>query len=149
VLSTAGNNPLTVSSTKLTFVPNTGALTAAGTLTAGNVVTTGRGSAANYAETVHAFGNATGTISPNISLGAIQRLTLTGNITLNAITNILAGQSMTLILTQDATGSRTLTSNWKYAAGSKTLSTTANTTDIISVFYDGTTYYAVLSKGFV
>ena len=130
-------------------MPDSGALTTTGTLTAGNVITTGRGSAANYAETVHTFGNATGTITPNISLGAIQRLTLTGNITLNSITNILSGQSMTLILTQDATGNRTLTSTWKFGGGSKTLSTTGNTTDIVSVFYDGTTYWAVLSKGFV
>jgi hypothetical protein len=125
------------------------AVSVAGTVVGGNVLATGRATAVNYTETVYAFGNATGTITPNISLGAIQTMTLTGNITLNAITNIQTGQSMTLILTQDATGSRTLTSTWKYAGGSKTLSTTANTTDIISVFYDGTTYYAVLSKGFV
>jgi hypothetical protein len=36
----------------------------------------------------------------------------------------------------------------KFAGGSKTLSTT-NTTDIISVFYDGTNYWASLSKDFV
>jgi hypothetical protein len=60
-----------------------------------------------------------------------------------------AGQSMVIKFIQDATGGRTLTSTWKFAAGSKTLSTAASAVDIISVFYDGTTYYAVLSKGFV
>jgi hypothetical protein len=60
----------------------------------------------------------------------------------------VAGQSITLILTQDGTGSRLLTSTMKFAGGSKTLSTAANAVDIITVYYDGTTYWASLSKGF-
>jgi hypothetical protein len=36
----------------------------------------------------------------------------------------------------------------KFAGGSKTLSTAANAVDIITVYYDGTTYWASLSKGF-
>jgi hypothetical protein len=55
---------------------------------------------------------------------------------------------MTLILTQDGTGNRLLTSNMLYAGGSKTLSTAASAKDIISVFYDGTNYFATLSKGY-
>jgi hypothetical protein len=102
----------------------------------------------NFSETVTAFGNATGTITPNISLGAIQTMTLTGNITLNAITNIATGQSMTLILTQDATGNRTLTSSMLFAGGTKTLSTAAGATDIVVLFYNGSNYYASLSKGY-
>jgi hypothetical protein len=36
----------------------------------------------------------------------------------------------------------------KFAGGTKTLTTAANSTDIISVFYDGTTYWASLSTDF-
>jgi hypothetical protein len=71
-----------------------------------------------------------------------------GNITFSSISNIAAGQSFTLIVNQDATGSRTLTSTMKFAGNSKTLSTAASSIDIISVFYDGTTYYASLTKGY-
>ena len=55
---------------------------------------------------------------------------------------------MTIILTQDATGNRLLTSNMKYAGGAKTLSTAANATDIIYTFFDGTNYYATLSRAY-
>ena len=75
-------------------------------------------------------------------------MTLTGNVTISALANVSAGSNVTLILTQDATGSRTLTSTMKFAAGAKTLSSTANAIDIISVFYDGTNYFASLNKGF-
>jgi hypothetical protein len=68
---------------------------------------------------------------------------------MNTLGNALAGRSMTLILTQDATGGRTLTSSMKFADGFTTLSPTASTTDIISVFYDGSTYYATLTTGYV
>jgi len=55
---------------------------------------------------------------------------------------------MTLIVTQDGTGNRTLTSSMLFAGGSKTLSTAAGAKDIISVFYDGSTYFASLTKGY-
>jgi hypothetical protein len=66
------------------------------------------------------------------------------------MTNITAGQSATLILKQDGTGSRLLTANaaYKFAGGFKTLSTAANSVDIISVFYDGTNYYSSLGNGY-
>jgi hypothetical protein len=88
------------------------------------------------------------TLTPNAASGTVQKYTLTGNITLSAFGTPLAGQSVTLILVQDATGSRILTSTMKFAGAVKTLSTAANSIDIMTVFYDGTTYYASLSKGF-
>jgi hypothetical protein len=60
----------------------------------------------------------------------------------------VSGESVTLVLTQDATGSRTLTSTMKFAGASKTLSTAANAIDILNISYIGTTYYASLIKGF-
>ena len=101
-----------------------------------------------FQENVYIYGNATGTITPDFNNGSIQTLTLTGNITLNSLGNAIAGRSMTLILTQDATGNRTLTSTMKFAGNYKTLSTSASATDIISVFYTGSTYYASLTTGY-
>ena len=66
----------------------------------------------------------------------------------NITSNAVAGTSATVIITQDATGSRLLTSTMKFAGASKTLSTAAASIDIIGVFYDGTTYYASLTKGY-
>jgi hypothetical protein len=88
------------------------------------------------------------TITPDAANGSVQTVTLTGNVTFSAFTNPVSGQSITLIITQDATGSRTLTSTMKFAGGSKTLTTAANSIDILTVSYIGTTYYASLSKAF-
>lgn len=124
----------------------------------GNVIITANGTGVvnsskqkmlTFAETVYAYGNTgAATITPDLNLGSIQTMTLTGNITFSTIANITTGGSGTFILTQDATGNRLLTSTMKYAGGFKTLSTTANTADIITVFYDGATYWASLSRGY-
>ena len=82
--------------------------------------------------------------------GSIFAMTATSNISNIALANASIGSSGTLIITQDGTGSKTLTttSAWKFAGASKTLSTAANTIDIVSFFTDGTTVYAALSKGY-
>jgi hypothetical protein len=100
----------------------------------------------NYNEAVHSLGTTSGTIAPDAVNGNVQTITLNGNLTLNAFTSPVAGQSITLIVNTGGTG-RTLTSTMKFAGGEKTLSTT-DTTDIISVFYDGTNYWASLAKDF-
>ena len=140
------------------LIGGSGQINAKGINITGNIFATGFVSAATsnvantqlaqYQETTYNLGSVSGTITPDFVNGSIQNLTLTGNITLNSLGNAVAGRSMTLILTQDATGGRTLTSSMKFAGGSKTLSTAGNAIDIISVFYDGTTYYASLSKGY-
>jgi len=124
------------------------------TLSTTNITITGTASPANlvtvkYNEGVIAGGNTgAATITPNAAAGTIYNYTLTGNITLSSLTNAVAGTGMTIILTQDGTGNRTLTSTMKFLGGVKTLSTAASAIDIMSVFYDGTTYYASLGKGF-
>jgi hypothetical protein len=102
-----------------------------------------------YNEFVHDLGTTSGTITPNATNGNVQTITLNGNLTLNAFTSPVSGQTITFIITQDATGSRTLTSTMKFAGASKTLSTAANSIDILTVSYIGTTYYASLAKGYV
>tara|TARA_R100000734_G_C3317846_1_gene111330 strand:+ start:1551 stop:2399 length:849 start_codon:yes stop_codon:yes gene_type:complete len=100
----------------------------------------------DYKETVHDLGTTSGTITPDVANGNVQTIELDGNLTFSAFANAEAGQSMTLIVDTNGTG-RTLTSTMKFSGGTKTLSTT-DTFDIISVFYDGTTYFASLSTNF-
>ena len=153
-ISTGSNGNIALTPNGTGQVTASSAISATGNITGGNIITvgavstTGRVIGVNYTESVNAIGNSGGTVTPNISLGSIQSITLTSNMTFNSITNIQAGQSFTFVVTQDATGSRTLTSSMLYAGGSKTLSTAAGAVDIISVFYNGTTYYASLTKGY-
>jgi hypothetical protein len=131
-LDVNGNSIVSASNGNITLAPN-------GT---GRTVT----NRLNYNEAIHSIGTTSGTVAPNAANGNVQTITLNGNLTLNAFTTPISGQSITLIVNTGGTG-RTLTSTMKWAGGEKTLSTT-NTTDIISVFYDGTNYWASLSKDF-
>lgn len=128
-----------------------GLITATGNITGGNI-TGVSGSVAtgiiNYKDYVATITYAS-TITPNIALGSIQQVTLTGNVTMDAFGGTpQAGQSMVIKFIQDATGNRLLTSSMKWAGGAKTLSTAANAVDIASVFYDGSTYYASLTLAY-
>ena len=69
-----------------------------------------------------------------------------------AFTNPSKPSNLLLKIVQDATGSRTVTA-WdtdiKWAGGTApTLTTTANGIDIISCYFDGTSYYCVPSLAF-
>ena len=90
------------------------------------------------------------TIAPDVANGNVQTITLTGDVTFNGFTNDEAGQYMTLIVTQDATGGRTLTSSMKAPGGAsgRVLSLAANAIDILNIFYDGTNYFLTITKGF-
>ena len=135
-------------------------ITSVGTLTTATIttatITTGNITTGNFAnsvftkfqEKVVSGGSVTGTITPDAGAGTIYTYTLTGSITLNSLTNAVAGTSMTLILTQGGTGSYGLTSTMKFAGGAKTLSSAVGSVDIISVFYDGTNYYAIISRSY-
>lgn len=77
------------------------------------------------------------TITPDFSAANNFSVTLGGNRTLANPTNQTAGQSGAIVITQDATGSRTLSfgSNWKFPNGTApTLTTTANKVDVL-VYY--------------
>lgn len=99
-------------------------------------------------ETVYDYGAASGTITPDAANGTVQKLTLTGNITINEVTNVVTGSSVTLILTQDGTGGRTFASTAKFPGAFKTLSTSSGATDIITLFYDGGEYWGNIARGF-
>lgn len=67
--------------------------------------------------------------------GQVVSLTIAGNRTVNAPTNIQQNALYLLRLSQDATGSRTLSWNAAYkfgGSGAPTLTTTASKTDILS-----------------
>ena len=102
----------------------------------------------DYEEKINTGLGTTGTLTPDPADGTVQKATLTGDITINALSNASAGQTVTLILTQPSSGNYTLTSTMLFAGGDKTLSTASDAVDIMTIFYDGSTYYASLSRGF-
>ena len=98
-----------------------------------------------------ALGVIQGTVNIDANSGPIQTATVTANITINTnnLLNLDAGESITLVLTQNTNANlRVLTSNIKFAAGSKLLSTANAAIDTISITYDGTNYLASLVKGY-
>jgi hypothetical protein len=99
-------------------------------------------------ETYYSGGNSGSALTINLTNGNVQSITLTANTTFT-LTGVTSGsfRSLLLILTQDSTGTRTVTwpgsVHWG-APGAPSLSSGANTTDIINLFTvnGGTTWYA-------
>jgi hypothetical protein len=116
----------------------------------GTTVTNSNITLKQYQETRVDLGSTGGSLTLNMANGSIFAMTATSSISNIALSNAGVGASGTLIITQDGTGGKTLTttSAWKFANGAKTLSTAAGAIDIISFFTDGTTVYAALSKGY-
>lgn len=82
------------------------------------------------------------TITPNLADSNNFSVTLDTNATLANPTNIVAGQSGVIAITQDATGSRTLAygSYWKFAsATAPTLTTTADAVDVLVYYVESST----------
>lgn len=94
------------------------------------------------------------TVTPDFNAGFNFEWTIGGSRTLANPSNAKSGQSGTIKVVQDATGSRIVTygNNWRFPGGSASagvLSTAANATDLIAytVGTDGK-IYATLSKAF-
>lgn len=89
------------------------------------------------------------TIALNWNNSNCQSVVLGGNRTFT-FANPKSGARYAIELTQDGTGSRTLT--WptiRWAGGSApTLTTTPNKTDIVFIYYDGTDYFGDITKNF-
>lgn len=94
---------------------------------------------------LYAQGNVTGATTFNRANGQQITATLTGNITVTLTAGQIPGDELVLELTQDATGSRTVTwpANFKKAGGSLTLSTAAGAVDVIKAAWDGTNWVEV------
>jgi len=93
----------------------------------------------DYAETVYAGGNSSTAVTLDETNGNVQTFTMTGNctFTMPSGSGLQAGTSMTLILTQDGTGSNTgaFTSVLWAGGTAPTLTTTATTGIDIITFY--------------
>lgn len=102
----------------------------------GNMVVTGQYVSKRFALTDG------GTIALNWNNGNDQSVTIAGNRTFT-FANPIDGGRYLIKLKQDATGSRTITwptITWK-GGTAPTLTTTANKTDFIYLYYDGTSYF--------
>ena len=89
-------------------------------------------------------------VAVNFSDGQNFSLTLAGNRTLENPTNCVAGQSGSIFVIQDGTGSRTLSygANWKFSGGTApTLTTTASAVDRIDyIVQTATAVQAILTS---
>ena len=81
-------------------------------------------------------------ITPDFDLSNNFSVTLGGSRTLANPTNLTAGQSGVIVITQDGTGSRTLAygSYWKFPTGTApTLTTTASAVDVLAYYVESST----------
>jgi len=107
----------------------------------------------NYIEYVAENAAATGAVTIDLDVSGVQQVTLTGNTTFTFSTSALSehASSLTLVLIQDGTGSRTVTwpasVMWSDNGTAPTLTTAANTISVLNFITldGGTTYYGFLS----
>ena len=89
------------------------------------------------------------TIAVDLSLGNNFSVTLGGNRILGDPTNVTAGQSGVIVVTQDGTGSRTLSyegTKYKFAGGTApTLTTTASAVDVLAYYAESASRITVTS----
>lgn len=87
-------------------------------------------------------------LSWNADSGNVFQVTLGGNRTMSAPTNLVAGGSYIMIIKQDGSGNRNLNWNavYKFEGGLKTLSTAANAVDVVMFISDGVNLYGRLMK---
>ena len=93
----------------------------------------------------------TATITWDLNVATAASITLGGNRALSNPTNIVDGGTYTLIVTQDSTGSRTLSygTSYKWAGGSPpVLSTAAGAVDVLTFIANGSNMLGVASKAF-
>ena len=100
-----------------------------------------------YKEDINPLTSSTG-ITVDASLASVHTVTLAHSTTFT-ISNLPTGGSVTIIITQDVTGSRTgAFTSVKFAGGTPTLSTDANAIDVVTIFNDGTNNIANIAKAF-
>lgn len=140
VTNLTGTASININGTVGATTANTGAFTTLSASTSASLKAINEGA-------LYDLGTTGGTIAPNVANGNVQKITLNSALTINAFTSPVAGQSLTLII-YGGTSYTSITSTMKFAGGVKTLTATAGCIDILSVYYDGTNYFASLGKGF-
>jgi len=107
---------------------------------------------AGYIEKINSL-TSSSTITVNCALASIHTVTL-GTSTEFNITNLPTGGSVTLIITQDGTGTRTATfgtdgsSAVKFPSNSSTLSTGGGDIDVVTIVNDGTNFLGNIAKDY-
>jgi len=103
--------------------------------------------------TVYTGGSVSSSITPNFNSGSIQTYTFGSSITINTVTNMTTGSTISLILSQDATGNRVATWSdaYYFTGGTATsvLSTASNAIDRVDITYVGNKYLARIDKSFI
>jgi hypothetical protein len=99
-------------------------------------------------------GNRSGSYTIDYNNGVSQEVTLTGNLTLEGISNFSGGKFLNWVVKQDSTGGRTLSMgsgfiiDVKWKNNDYTLSTAANKIDVIKFFYSNGKVYGELLKDY-
>jgi len=107
---------------------------------------------AGYIEKINSL-TSSSTITVDCSAASIHTVTLGTNTEFN-ITNLPTGGSVTLIITQDGTGTRTATfgtdgsSAVKFPSNSSTLSTGGGDIDVVTIINDGTNFLGNIAKDY-
>ena len=105
-----------------------------------------------YNESINAL-TSSGTITVDCATARVHTVTLGTNTEFN-ITSLPTGGSVTLIITQDGTGSRTASFGTdgsaavKFPASSSVLSTGANDIDVVTIFNDGTNFLGNIARNY-
>jgi len=121
-----------------------------GTLTATSINASADVTAKRYRLTMPATTNATTTTNIDLGTGNVFTVSMVTNITSLTFTNAAVGTYL-IKFVQDATGTRDVTfpTAWKWAGGViPSLTNTPNKLDIVTLIYDGTTFYATIVSNF-
>jgi hypothetical protein len=119
-----------------------------GSTTLASASVTGAITAKNYITTVPANITAAATTTLDFSTGNILKVSLGANITALSVTFATAGTYLLEII-QGAAYTVAFPAAWKWSGGTvPTITTTANKTDIITIVYDGSTYFASAVQNF-
>ena len=121
-----------------------------GDAVATTIIASGDITAKRYKLTTASNITASATTTIDLSAGNVFTVNMGLNITTLTLTNPVSGTYL-IKFVQDATGTRDITFPvaWKWAGGViPSLTNTANKTDIVTLIYDGTTYYTTIVQNF-
>ncbi len=154
--NSAGNLNISILNNEISFaLPNSMKLVET-VVTMANVV-------ANLSLVTSNIGNISSNITPDWAVGSVYSYTLKANANVFIPTNMPIGSAMTLVFTQDTVGSRLMTpknsftgnagnivvGTYFFAGNIRTLSTAANTIDMMNIVrVTSTQYLAALSLGY-
>ena len=100
---------------------------------------------------VESASSSSGTLTLDCDTSNVFTVTLTENVSSFVLNNIGSGQTVNVLLTQDGTGSRTMSwpASFKWPSGSApSLSTGAGEVDLLTATRIGSSWYATLIKDF-